>query len=165
MTKQAQSNAIQEIKRYLRLLKKVRGRTPQGWNTPETILLKHGRPYFMGPDTFKGRRAAPKMCFMNAYHLALDDPKLTYVEGYAHVGLFIEHAWCVDLEGQVIEPTLKSPEKATTTVYPYGYYGVPFNLNYVTETIFKSGVYGIFAYNRELVEGKVTPEEFLAKAA
>jgi hypothetical protein len=55
-----------------------------------------------------GPRGRERECFKNAAELALWDDGLTYVEGYGWgfmPGLAAHHAWCVDEEGQVVDPT------------------------------------------------------------
>ncbi len=70
-----------------------------------------GKPY-------AEKRGKPKMCFMNATHLALETG-LRYVEGFCtskDIGFPFHHAWCDD-GGDVVDPTLKNPEN-------YEYIGV-----------------------------------------
>jgi hypothetical protein len=68
------------------------------------------------------KRGWPKMCFANAAKLARRSRgKLTYVEGYAihsDLGLHMHHAWTIDSEGRVVDPTWADPETGV-------YVGVP----------------------------------------
>ena len=74
---------------------------------------------------------------MNATMLALASD-LTYVEGQISVyGIPIEHAWCVNADGVVIDPTLK-PDKDVGD-----YFGVPFLTDYVSKAVLRNGVYGL----------------------
>ena len=48
-----------------------------------------------------------KACYRNAFLLALDQD-WDYVEGYAtttELGIPLMHAWCLDAEGRVVDPT------------------------------------------------------------
>ena len=65
----------------------------------------------------------PKQCFVNAARLVGRYPRLTYVEGFAYretVGLPIHHAWAVDEDRQVVDPTWDDPVDCS-------YWGVPFD--------------------------------------
>jgi hypothetical protein len=68
----------------------------------------------------------PNACFENSASLSRT-PGMTYVEGSALVAvprlLAIHHAWCVDAEGLVHEPTWRTVGLA--------YFGVPFATDYV----------------------------------
>jgi hypothetical protein len=77
------------------------------------------------------------MCYRNATMLAIKDPTLTYVEGYALGGFFpMEHAWCVDQYGMVIDTTWEFPAASQ-------YYGVPIATSYVRSRILAKDSYGI----------------------
>lgn len=104
------------------------------------FMLAHGRDYKIGPDSFALPRGPMKQCFMNATHLALDDPDMTYVEGkvFCH-GIGIDHAWCVDDEGFVHDPTI--PDNSDGHIS--NYFGVPFNTAYLRKAIFWNKVYGL----------------------
>lgn len=108
------------------------------------FMLDHGRDYAVGPDSFAGPRGEPKGCYMNATRLAIDsqlsDHPLTYVEGtIICYGVPIDHAWCVNADGIVIDPTL-TPDKDGC----YGnYYGVPFLTDYVRKAVLRNRVYGL----------------------
>ena len=54
-------------------------------------------------------------------------PRLTYVEGYAS-GL--EHAFCVDLQGNVVDPTLR-----TDSPLEEEYFGIAFKTEWVKDPI------------------------------
>lgn len=149
-TKVKQQSSIEGIKQYLQQIAAMRGIPPKGWkHTPESYILEHGKPCWITPTTYKGKRGTPKLCYMNAAKLAQNDSSLTYVEGYVDISILpIEHAWCVDANFNVIDPTLS----ITTGIFnPVGYFGVPFSLQYLTKTLVKKGTYGLLHYdNREI---------------
>jgi hypothetical protein len=73
------------------------------------FVLAYGIPYIpaaMPDDVTPGERGS---CFSNAFRLARDRPDLRYVEGYATVreaaSWLYRHAWCVDLDNHVVDPT------------------------------------------------------------
>jgi hypothetical protein len=81
-------------------------------------------------------RGRMKRCFQNAYHLMLEG--YVYVEGIAMTATCLFptfHAWCVDENGGVIDPT-----------WPDGvaYLGVHLRREFVLERVMKKGRYGVF---------------------
>lgn len=85
------------------------------------------------------KRGLQGQCFANAGALALSEPDLTYVEGYGcPSGLIpVEHAWCVDRSGRVIDPTWKAPETAS-------YFGVPLTHEFLVHHYETASHWGIF---------------------
>ncbi|MEW1922322.1 hypothetical protein [Streptomyces sp. NPDC088360] len=79
------------------------------------LLLESGRFFTPAelPDSV-GRLPA-RSCYANAFAVATVRRELTYVEGYAVweavAGnlLHIHHAWCVDAQGVVVDPTWPTP--------------------------------------------------------
>lgn len=154
MTRSEQDGNIEQVKTWIKMLAEVQGTPPEGYkNTPASLLVKYGRPYYIDDETFKGTREESKMCYMNAWRLAMGCPELTYVEGYCHMGVIpIEHAWCVTENGTVIDTTLKDA---------VGYFGIPFDTEYMAKATLKKGTYGLLHFdNREIY--KLEPEHFLS---
>lgn len=82
-------------------------------------------------------RGTPKECFSNAFHLAMEDPTLTYVEGYAQSPMIPTlHAWVVTPDGEVIDNTWDSPEVNA-------YYGIAFETDFAGGLMVKQGFYGL----------------------
>ena len=102
-----------------------------------------------------------KMCFMNAFHLASANPDYRYCEGLAvphSVPLPVDHAWVVDKNNKVLDPTWKDGAAA--------YYGIKFKPQYVNTVALRSKMYGILSYtNPQIFKGEDKPEEFKAAAA
>jgi hypothetical protein len=112
--------------------------------------LQYGRDYSIGPATFDGPRLEAKACFMNATHEAIANPWLTYVEGYVAVyGVPIQHAWLVDVDGTVVDPTLTDDGRVL------GYFGVPFITAYVHKAVKLNKLYGVLDY---FYAGKTAPK-------
>jgi hypothetical protein len=80
----------------------------------ERFILRNGDEY-KGRKLPKGyRRGTPKECYANAARLVGEKPGLRYVEGFVwrdSLPLAIQHAWCIDAKGRVIDVTLGDPEK------------------------------------------------------
>ncbi len=134
---------MSEIRTHLEQLEKLIGGTPEGYaTTPRRFMLEHGREFKTGPNTYAGRRGTPKQCFMNAGRLAIDDPTLTYVEGYVTChGVPLEHAWLIDKDGLVVDPTLKvKPGEDRIGEY----FGVPISTKALLDQIFnRTKVWGV----------------------
>lgn len=74
----------------------------------EDLVLAHGRfmPYKGLPESIEPTPI--KECFSNSQDLVFSNPKLSYVEGYVtheRLPLVIPHAWTLNEEGSVIDPT------------------------------------------------------------
>jgi hypothetical protein len=74
-------------------------------------------------------------CFRNASLLALESDYI-YVEGYAFNLIATHHAWCIDKQGNVVDPTWGEIGKE--------YLGIPFKTDFLRKYLVKSGYYGIF---------------------
>lgn len=110
------------------------------------ISLTEGKPSIFKFIKDQGRAWAPgklpkgvkagkmKECFKNAFDLARCNPGYIYVEGYANRIIPCLHAWCLK-DGVVVDPTWN----------PAGndYYGIPFDIDFVTRTVVENGVYGL----------------------
>lgn len=125
------NSAIQNMRSFLQM-------TESAGDKGATWFLENGRPYPTDAESFIGGK--PHMCYMNTLHAVLDDPTLTYVEGYVSVhGVPIHHAWAVDTNGVVRDYTLKDNKGIL------GYYGVPLKSSYVMDAAMRTKVYGVTA--------------------
>lgn len=113
---------------------------------PRDLVLREARAYDAAPYdadrwSFVGET---KACYSNAYHLAcLHRDSLTYVEGVALGILPVFHAWCVDSEGRVVDPTWTPENGVTVPVEEREYLGIPFRLHFVSVSIMRRGYYGL----------------------
>jgi hypothetical protein len=95
-------------------------------------------------------RGPLKQCFMNAFALMVANPDLRYAEGYGQNIIPTMHAWCVDKDLNVIDPTWRDPEASQ-------YFGVVFDRDFVIETVLKKETYGVidnYQENFPLLQGK-----------
>lgn len=88
---------------------------------PGEFVLVHGEwfvPTPFQPDLYP--QGAPRLCYANALCLALADPKLRYVEGYAMMagGDVVQHAWNATEGCRLVDSTWMNTGHA--------YYGVTF---------------------------------------
>lgn len=101
------------------------------------LVRDAGRLWDPQPLPSKYKRMTVKECFSNALHLALDDEDLTYVEGYAQSPMIpTSHAWVIDRNGEVIDPTWDTPESN-------GYFGIAFDTEFALRLVDQQGYYGL----------------------
>lgn len=116
-------------------------------NPVDLMLLEHATPV-VGTGNKGGKYMTIKECFKNALTYASHN-RLRYAEGYitsARLPITIEHAWVLDADGGVIDPTLRKskgteymgvtmePQQAWDMIFDRGrkfpdrgdYYGVLF---------------------------------------
>lgn len=86
-------------------------------------------------------RGMPKECYKNALLLAVArSSELIYVEGLALGLIPVQHAWCVDYDGFVVDPTWcggKNPKLGTE------YFGVKINTQYAQDAVIKNRMFGV----------------------
>lgn len=86
------------------------------------------------------RRGEMRQCYMNAGLLSTEHSEFAYCEGFAmRSGLFpMHHAWCLNDQGRVIDPTWPHDEKNE-------YLGVALNPNFVVMSSLKTGLWGVLS--------------------
>ena len=104
----------------------------------EHFVLENGKAYGE-PISFPPgiKRGVAKECFKNAFDLFSLHHKeeWKYVEGYAFsIAIPMLHAWVVNSEGQVIDPTWRDGKD---------YYGVEFPYQYLVRTMMRTKYYGV----------------------
>jgi hypothetical protein len=130
----------------------------------EDFILSYGRlfPNYM-PKPKWVRKGIIKQCFSNCAKAVMKNPeRLIYCEGFASGIIPVNHAWCLTLDGQVIDPTWdgrKDIKREGTE-----YFGIPFKFDYVLRIQRESGHYGVldnWHCGFPLFTGDHKPEEFL----
>ncbi len=154
LSKESQDQAISEIKNQLQTVSNMTG--GQG---SQAFVLQHGEPFYMNAKTFDGPRMTEKLCYMNATQTAMHDSKMSYVEGYVHIGpLAIQHAWNVDEHNNVVDHTLKA---GGGRVSVQGYFGVKIGNDYLMKTMVATKVYGVISHtNPGLFKGNVNFKKY-----
>ena len=116
------------VEQYLRFVDNARrrlmGDKAKGLITPEGFVLEYGQEWPVAPPVPRLRRGAMGECFKNAAQLASRQRGYTYCEGYAMRMIPMLHAWCLDEQSRVVDPTWADNEETV-------YFGVPFRLDYV----------------------------------
>lgn len=129
---------MSEVANYLKTIADMVVDTPlvrNDWkySSYEALVLDQGRLW--GPEVEVRVSGPIKECFTNAWHDANNHGWL-YIEGYADSGIIpVQHAWCVDENGTVIETTW---EKAGQE-----YLGVALDTDWVAKVSVETGYWGI----------------------
>lgn len=138
MNKSAISTKLDKLKASLRqttVIAQQNFGTRQGWKYSccDEIILKHGTSANPKPLPSNISKGMPRCCYYNCQQLVLTNNELTYVEGYAipqnslpgdlSFLLPISHAWLLDRDGAIIDPTWE----------PFGlvYLGIPFSTEWL----------------------------------
>lgn len=103
---------------------------PHEIETPAQFLLARGTVMQTRGKTPR-RLGIPRACYYNAYKLARRRKNLHYAEGFAASVIITEHAWCVDAEGRVVDPTWGDEYIIKTGGLPTDYFGMTFDLELV----------------------------------
>jgi hypothetical protein len=105
----------------------------------DNLVLAYGQPFTKQiKSPFQGE---PKSCFQNCYQALYDFPELSYCEGFAvknHLGIPIIHAWLVNNNLEVVDPTWTKEGLENCT-----YFGVVLTEDFVLEMTEKTERYGI----------------------
>ncbi len=107
----------------------------------EDLVLKTGE--FMtatSPLPDDVQRGEKKNCFANAWNLAIERDWV-YVEGWAESVIPMHHAWVLDDEVRIVDPTWDYEDGRA-------YWGIAFDVSYVSKVLCKSKTHGLF-YKRE----------------
>jgi hypothetical protein len=102
-------------------------------------VAAYGEEFKAQPLPEDVRKGVPNECYKNASLLIMERDDLTYAEGFASKepgGLAVLHAWAVDSDGNVIDPTLPDPEA-------WYYFGVKYDRKKYMKSLFKQKLYGV----------------------
>lgn len=105
MSKTRTTERLSDIQGYLKTVALLREQIGQA-RGPEDLVLKAGTAWEWSEKPDGVEYGEAKMCFQNAAHLALTG-EYTYCEGWAIFpgGFPMEHAWCLDGDGRVVDVT------------------------------------------------------------
>lgn len=128
------------LKAELKMMRKARcANRLNGWYSTSHFVLKNGRAWKPAPLPSTVDKGEPGLCFMNAAKLAMDSSGLIYCEGYGLSLIPVPHAWCVDLEGNVVDPTWANLD------FDQGreYFGIAINHKYLIAALLDNKRYGL----------------------
>ncbi len=93
-------------------------------------VAAYGQQHEAAPLPVNIERGTPRECYKNASLMVMTHPELTYAEGFGKThatgDLTFMHAWGVDKQGRVVDPTWDHPEKNQ-------YFGVKYDRAYLQE--------------------------------
>lgn len=122
--------------------------------TTFSLVAKLGMNFKTAPKLEWVELGPPKNCFENATLFAVGR-NLAYVEGFIAVhGVPIHHAWCVNFQGDVIDPTIPDPER-------WEYFGIPMSIDFVLDTAEQTQMYGVLDNHKFRTIYELDPQEFV----
>lgn len=121
---------------WVELAQRAGRRKRHGFTCLSEFVLRHGRAWQPAPLPPDLTPMAKQQCFRNAALLAMEKPNLVYCEGWALGIVPVEHAWCVDERGRVIDPTWIKPPGIE-------YFGIAFKTPYLFRVLRDSERYGL----------------------
>lgn len=122
---------------------------PGAWLMQEFVVRK-GRVYPARSLPSKFPKMEPRFCFSNAASLMKRRRNLRYCEGFAarpDWPIVFHHAWVVDTEDGIIDPTLDDPTE-------YEYVGVPYTREQYRAAHGKKRTPALFLSDEELVNAR-----------
>jgi len=122
------------LKAWIKLSKKSGHKNIGNYSCFEEFVYKNGLSFKLNSPPKNLKRGAMKECYRNALMLMLDNPSYFYVEGYAISIIPAMHAWCIDKNKHVIDPTWSDGKE---------YFGVIFKRSYVQEQVIKTKRIGL----------------------
>ena len=131
LVNEANASGPMSLAKYLTLVAAMRdGPGLEQW------LLDHGQYGIVepSPPAREWPATTPQACYENALIAAMQWDDLTYVEGYVMPdhGFPIHHAWLVDSDGRVLDPTLDYQAD-------WVYFGVPLTTEHIVAVSFETG--------------------------
>jgi len=124
-------------------LVKTMNRTPIGrFFSMGEFILAHGREFNATSNELpKGVRLGKLgHCFENAAKLAIAQGAYTYCEGYAMGIIPVLHAWCIDANGDVVDPTWNRGQRDRIGM---SYFGIAFTTKYLIHHLCEYEKYGL----------------------
>jgi hypothetical protein len=130
----AQSNPLAKPDFVLGMDNDINGETTR-------YVAAYGQEFKAAPLPEGVEPGTKQECYKNASLLVMSRPDLTYVEGFAKNGevgdhFSFMHAWAVDKDNNVIDPTWDNPEKNQ-------YFGVKYDREKYLKYLYKAEIYGV----------------------
>lgn len=126
------------------------------------FVLTHGRRFTPQPTLPAGIKCGKlRQCFKNAANIAIERDDLIYCEGYAAGIIPVMHAWLVDVDGNVIDPTW-CRKVGKVDFMGVEYFGIPISQKYLTMSLLDNEKYALIdAWEAGYPMLKDEPEMFM----
>lgn len=112
--------------------------TINGYRSIMDFVARNGRS-FEPTNTLPNnvRRGIPRQCFANAARLVMRRPGFIYCEGYGLTLIPVMHAWVIDGNGRVIDPTWTGQTIASE------YFGIAICTDFLRRTLAEQKHFGL----------------------
>lgn len=147
---------MSQVRQYLEMVARMKEQMtkadfPYRYKGVEALVLAEGIDYpviasAQEADELLGR-GETKGCYRNAWIAAMDDPSLTYVEGFAASIIPTQHAWVIDAYGVVYDNTWSTPGSE--------YLGIPIPTGTLRRITQRTGYFGVLdpTINPDILDG------------
>jgi len=147
---------LSHLKQSADQINSLNSRFPGKYKSNEALILDYGIAF---ENKIKSPiLGEPKACYQNCFEVMLNRPDLHYCEGYAideNLPLALIHAWLINNESEVIDPTWLDERKAV-------YFGVVFNKEFVINMSTETKSYSILENDYKL-EHKIKMNGFTSE--
>jgi hypothetical protein len=118
----------------------------------QRYVAAYGQEFIAQPLPANVKPGTPRECYKNASLLVMQRPDLTYAEGFATTpetgGLAFLHAWAVDKNNNVVDPTWQHPEHSR-------YFGVKYDRSAYLQYLYKAKLYGVLGSTFKNAQGAI----------
>ena len=140
-----------DLKQYADIFDRLYNRGELKYCSTQRLILDLGINFKSKIDSpLSGKpKECYKNCFQNLTGSRRTNDNLHYCEGFAThegLGLIIAHAWLVNGQGEVIDPTWRDPQSFINPIY----FGVVFNWEFVMEVAAQTKMYGVLDNDRAI---------------
>ena len=133
---------LSNLKQYADVMDRLYPKFPGKYSSIHRLIAERGIAFDRKiKSPFIGKHGE---CYKNCFQMSSSwtQPELYYCEGFANYGelkLPLPHAWLVNHQGEVIDPTWSKPESFIEPIY----LGVVFDWDFVRKVAIESEIYGI----------------------
>ena len=163
-------NEISTIEQYIQMLIEMYSQNSNHWESIAKcyeFFLENGAKLTeidREASIKEGLGKEAKQCYGNCQGIALYRKDLTYYDGYCMSVIPLEHAWLVNEDGEIVDPTLGIPFRGKDMLPEKAdYIGLPIPRAYIQKIIFGESIWRplwLTMVHEELFPGKELPKFF-----
>lgn len=130
------------LNQYADMVDKLYPDFPGKYSSIQRLVIEKGLAFDRKIESsFIGKQGE---CYSNCFQMLLrhDKPELYYCEGFANYGqlkVMVAHAWLIDREGNIIDPTWNKPESFIDPIY----LGLVLDWDYAKKVAIETKIYGV----------------------